>query len=545
MKTTKRLTAIVLAALAFGACQKENLLNPDSDLGGRLILEAEGMNGAKLAINGNTSHWASGDEVWINNHTYTVDLSESGQATVDVKGDNIETPIYGVYPNSIFSLRSSNNVTVALPTSYTYATCTDGGNTRQNLQSPMMAYAAGGNKLVFKHLTAAVTVEITNDFGIDLQVTSITVSSNLYKLNGSRTFDITNIVHDATAADTALAATDGEKTVTMNCNSTPLIVASGQTKQVQVPVLPVGLRNKFTITVNAKNPDDGDMTYTFTKTQASSGHALLRAQLGYAPAKFGGKFSIGSGNYVRVAPGNLQYQASTGTWRFAKHQYDVIGDDNKYIASDYSGWIDLFGFGTSGWDAGVAGYVDNHYATRAYQPYETNAGQQNYLNHDMSGDYAEADWGWHNAISNGGNQTHMWRTMETGLHTYNDYTSGKVNGMPGVIILCEGYSHPLATPLNTTYSNDYSNNTITAEDWAKMEVAGAIFLPAAGLRGEPGVQIWGADGTLFTERKFWGFYWYANSITDIMAASLNTHEMYSSMSFYKCAGCAVRLVRAD
>ena len=283
MKTTKRLTAIVLAALAFGACQKENL---DSDLGGRLILEAEGMNGAKLAINGNASHWASGDEVWINGHTYTVDLSESGQATVDVEGDNIEAPLQGVYPNSIYSSRSSNNVTVALPTSYTYATCTDGGNTRQNLQSPMMAYAADGNKLVFKHLTAAVTVEITNDFGIDLQVTSITVSSNLYKLNGSRTFDITNIVHDATSADTALAATDGEKTVTMNCNSTPLIVASGQTKQVQVPVLPVGLRNKFTITVNAKNADDADMTYTFTKTQASAGHALLRAPSSAANSKW-------------------------------------------------------------------------------------------------------------------------------------------------------------------------------------------------------------------------------------------------------------------
>ena len=529
---------MIIAAVCglVAGCQKENV--------GNLILEAEGMHGdAKLAINGNASYWAEGDQVWINGNPYTINITQSGQATVNVEGDNIESPIYGVYPTIVYGA-NSYSITLEMPSTYHYATCSDG---KQNLQSPMVAYAESGNKLFFKHVTAAVTVEITNDFGIDLQVNTITVSSNKYKLNALQEIDFRNINNNDFSVNPVEAWTDDQKTVTMNCDVEQLIVPSGQTKQVQIPVLPVGADNRFTITVNAQNPDDADMTYTFSKTQAGGNgdnYALPRAYIGYAPAKFGGKFSIGSGNYVRVAPGNLQYQASTGTWRFAKHQYDVIGDDNKYIASDYSGWIDLFGYGTSGWDAGVDGYVDGHYATRAYQPYEINAGQQNYINHDMSGDYAEADWGWHNAISNGGNQTHMWRTMAY-LHTYNTYTSGTVNGMPGVIILCEGYSHPLATPLNTTYSNDYNNNTITAEDWAKMEVAGAIFLPAAGLRGEPGVQIWGADGTLFTERKFWGFYWYANSITDIFAASLNTHEMYSSMSFYKCAGCAVRLVRAD
>lgn len=52
--------------------------------------------------------------------------------------------------------------------------------------------------------------------------------------------------------------------------------------------------------------------------------------------------TIGAAN----SPGNLQYQASTGIWRFAEHQYDYIGSGNENISTSYSGWIDLFGWGT-------------------------------------------------------------------------------------------------------------------------------------------------------------------------------------------------------
>ena len=60
-----------------------------------------------------------------------------------------------------------------------------------------------------------------------------------------------------------------------------------------------------------------------------------------------GKFAInGSGDHVYFSPGNLQYQASTNTWRFAEHQWERIGDANRNISSSFSGWIDLFGWGT-------------------------------------------------------------------------------------------------------------------------------------------------------------------------------------------------------
>ncbi|MBR7035054.1 MAG: hypothetical protein IKI25_04755, partial [Bacteroidales bacterium] len=63
-------------------------------------------------------------------------------------------------------------------------------------------------------------------------------------------------------------------------------------------------------------------------------------------------FSVSADKKVYFSQGNLQYQASTGTWRFAEHQYDIIGDgdDNANISSTNSGWIDLFGWGTSGYN---------------------------------------------------------------------------------------------------------------------------------------------------------------------------------------------------
>ena len=81
-----------------------------------------------------------------------------------------------------------------------------------------------------------------------------------------------------------------------------------------------------------------------------------------------GVFSVSDTKQVQFSQGNLQYQASTNTWRFAENQWDyvgtqipdqyghaggtVIGSDNSNISQTYSGWIDLFGWGTSGWNNG-------------------------------------------------------------------------------------------------------------------------------------------------------------------------------------------------
>ena len=118
-----------------------------------------------------------------------------------------------------------------------------------------------------------------------------------------------------------------------------------------------------------------------------------------------GIFSIGENTQVYFSQGNLQYQASTNTWRFANNQYDYVGTDNANISETYDGWIDLFGWGTSGYNHGA----------NCYQPWSTSTtcsdyyayGQDNYNLYDQTG---QADWGY-NAISNGGNSVGLWRTL--------------------------------------------------------------------------------------------------------------------------------------
>ena len=119
-----------------------------------------------------------------------------------------------------------------------------------------------------------------------------------------------------------------------------------------------------------------------------------------------GLFTINAdGNQVYFSQGNLQYQASTNTWKFAENQYDYIGDANSNISSTYSGWIDLFGWGTSGYNHGA----------NCYQPWSTSTSNSDYYaygywQYNLYDETGQADWGF-NAINNGGNTNGIWRTL--------------------------------------------------------------------------------------------------------------------------------------
>ena len=214
-------------------------------------------------------------------------------------------------------------------------------------------------------------------------------------------------------------------------------------------------------------------------------------------------FSVDSTHVVEFSKGNLQYQASTNTWRFAEHQYDIIGNNNRYISSTYSDWIDLFGWGCSGWNSGA----------NAYQPYSTSTTASDYYSdgvniNSLTDENAEADWAWHNAISNGGNQPHLWRTPThsewqyvfnerttvTNLPTPNArFAKAKVNNIYGVILFPDKYTHPtdVATPvgINATDNTGMYGNIYNMTAWNKMEQAGAVFLPVPGYRSGTSISL--------------------------------------------------------
>ncbi|MBO6056784.1 MAG: hypothetical protein J6P64_00985 [Bacteroidales bacterium] len=219
-----------------------------------------------------------------------------------------------------------------------------------------------------------------------------------------------------------------------------------------------------------------------------------------------GLFSVSSTQQVFFSKGDLQYQASSNTWRFAENQYDFVGGttndgnvygnvyensikcDNSLIAEDYTGWIDLFGWGTSGYNHGALCYQpwssfqnsDHYYAY----------GDENYNLYDQTG---LADWGC-NAMINGGNTTNMWRSLTRNEWDYviNNrittseirYAKATVNDTEGLIILPDNWNESLYS-LNNVNSHQalFNSNIITGSIWNSVfELNGAVFLPAGGFR---------------------------------------------------------------
>lgn len=181
----------------------------------------------------------------------------------------------------------------------------------------------------------------------------------------------------------------------------------------------------------------------------------------------------------------------TRTWRFAEHQWDYIGNSNSNISSSYSGWIDLFGWGTGN------------------NP--TNSSTDNDLYATFN------DWG-NNTISNGGGRRWFTLTRDEWVYVFNTrstaigirYAKANVNNVNGVILLPDDWIDSYYSLSNTNSDGaSYSSNTISASQWNTLEQHGAVFLPATGYR----------DGT----NGSYGFYW-----------SATYYDRYSAYTVYFC-----------
>lgn len=247
-----------------------------------------------------------------------------------------------------------------------------------------------------------------------------------------------------------------------------------------------------------------------------------------------GLFTINeNGGQVYFSQGNLQYQASTDTWRFAEHQWDFVGStevssgepggnvegsSNHLISDTYDGWIDLFGWGTGN------------------NPTNSSTNDEDYDTFN--------DWGY-NAISNGGNTLNQWRTLtrDEWLYVFDTrstpsgirYAKAQVNGVNGVILLPDDWSssHYGLNSTNTYYES-YSSNTISASQWNTLEQHGAVFLPAAGFRNGTDVRL--VDS--------YGYYWSTTPYSIYYARAILVKDDYLTTGSWtdREGGHCVRLV---
>ena len=236
-------------------------------------------------------------------------------------------------------------------------------------------------------------------------------------------------------------------------------------------------------------------------------------------------FSVSETQKVTFSPGNLQYHPVNNEWRFAPSQLDYIGDANSNCSSTYNGWLDLFGWSTSSTNFGVSTSTSNS---------------------DYSGSFV--DWGT-NKIGNDAPNT--WHTLTYAEWNYllNTRTNAddlvgvaQVDGVNGLIFLPDNWTCPAGVSFKSGFHHSSSSvdyyaayQTFTAEQWSKLETAGAVFLPAAGYR----------IGSDVCNVQYYGSFWSAtegNGRGDASYLSFYSGGagMYVQYRFY---GQSVRLVK--
>ena len=232
-------------------------------------------------------------------------------------------------------------------------------------------------------------------------------------------------------------------------------------------------------------------------------------------------FSVAQSHKVMFSPGNLQYctigshttveGTASGTFRFAEHQYEYLGEANALVSDTNTEWIDLLTWGSSGWHVAPSSEKDGDYDIES-----------------LCGSEAYADWGVYNAIGNDAPGT--WRTLTREEWDYlvnlragstvdgtdsARYAEATVCSVKGLILFPDQFERPnaIAPIVNINRNNfeiSFNDNNYDAEQWALMEDAGAVFLPAAGFRGGKWLSTIG-DG---------GSYWAATCNTDRQAYAL-------------------------
>lgn len=305
---------------------------------------------------------------------------------------------------------------------------------------------------------------------------------------------------------------------------------------------------------------EGGASITFEVTENATYEAYFIYTIGVPTGAINGLFSINPNHdQVYFSQGNLQYNATQGThaiatggtaqgtWRFAENQWDYIGSSNANISSTYNGWIDLFGWGTSGWNNGNVFYHpwDSQNNEIASQGYGYGPASGSYYLNDLTGPYSNADWGVYNAISNGGDKCNHWRILTQSEWNYvinlregDRFVKAQIiNGgetIKGVILLPDDWDESTYDLSFINLGNaGFDTNSITSSNWNILERAGAVFLPVAGYR--VGSEIRDAGNA--------GYYWSASCYNSGIANNIDFGLAYfMSDRYYRYGGQSVRLV---
>ena len=586
----KKLSMICMAALLVMAmsCKKnEEGTNADGK-GFRASMEAQTGDSKTHLENDGIVKWDSGDAIRVVNGVtpaacfdFTTDAVvkdgcvEFKPSSQGVDDSFFQSSYTAYYPAGIYNHETGK---VTLPATQTYAKV-NSYDSFGNGCNPMIAKSKT-EQLSFKHLCGILALQLKGT----CTVASIKLSAldETVKLWGEGTVTYNDNDEPVLTLDGNTRA--GANSITLNCG-TDGVTLNGTTATKFYFVIPAGV-DLGGISVeltdkagNVWNNSTPAMTMLIARSKVASMAeiAVETHNPNFPIGAIPGRFTINAnGDQVCFSRGNLQYQASTGIWRFAEHQYDFVGAqdlfnqnkkvgnvfengvqcDNRFTSDAYSGWIDLFGWGTSGYDDKF--------------PYMTSTTNTDYGDGDNNISGTEYDWGKHNAISNGGNTPNTWRTLtclgndkeewyyliyKRGTNSSALWAKGRITSehsatwaydmekdIAGFILLPDGWVKPDGVNFTAGQGRGYLTNSYSPEQWAVMEAAGAVFLPDAGHRyNSTGsyANVYYGDGA-----GYWTSTKYPNSTGNATIFTFGDDgAMHSYNGLSRSNGFSVRLVQ--
>ena len=541
MKKVQFFAAVLLMALGVASCQKEE---KTTILFTAKMEQAYQQDKTVLDTSSNLLSWVSGDQVRFTSGSGTFIFSTMSSATPhadDPTWADFQPQVTGsgdgsyrvVYP---FSSSHFKNRTLTLDLPAVQSTVAG-----ELTGFPMYAYSQTST-LQFRNLCGVLKFHLEQE---GATISRLELTANNGALCGEYTFE------GAIDAPTIAPVSGGtHNKVSLACSTPQNIGGSGHDFFVYLPVSPA---EGYDLTLKMYQPDGTICTKSASGIVVER-NTIYKVNIGGSYAfeqpdgRLHGLFSIGDGNQVYFSKGNLQWRSNgthavngggtaAGTWRFAEHQYDRIGYNNTRISATTTSWVDLFGWGTSG-------YHDSSDPNNTqYNPYCTSVNDvsfpynrygfgpsTNMPSPNLTGTSANYDWGVYNAISNGGDTPGQWRTLTRTEWIYlisdrtdaaNKYAVGSIdkgdgNYVEGLIVLPDDWTLPSGCTFNPGVDRDlplfhgFDHNIYTLSQWSQMEAAGALFLPSGGSR-------W--SGSVPNVHN--GYYWASTYYDQMYAQSLN------------------------
>lgn len=582
MKTKLLIAALAFAsaALVLSSCTREDIDDTLPKGAIRLIAD-DFQSNAKLGVDseGAQLHFIAGDTLWINGDSYIVNATTNGTAYIlDNNGALEGKAIYAVYPHSIvdatvFDAENPANVKIDLPAAYEYR-C-DG--TSQIVRAPLAAYRQAGNTdaLQFQHLTAAVTLKISNGNTNPIKLKSIILTNGgvtgntivAQCLAGTKNITISNNIamDQVTNGNNAPGGTSSSISVSFGSGSNNSCTIDGNSSAyIQIPILPVKAihneSNPFDVEIRAGLDLEGSIEtfeYFFKKGQQNTTEiTIAQGELAYIPVdmtigsysynnlnwgmRVDGAFSISSTQKVYFAKGNLKYYvdgdddpANPTNWAFFNSQDSILeNDDEKWrkptdglvfhsgIGTSPNRWMSLFVYGTNGTNANLLprSLPSNFSTSSTYG----NLLMESLGNHDWgkrigtnSRWFTLSKENWEYLLNN--DRMNPGTSVNEAFVAYR-YTT--INGKAGLIIYPDNFWGTLSVQ-NILTAVPTNTEQLDATKWEALQKVGVVFLPAAGQIIHR-TNIWnekpknGSIVTNVTEGRDNGtcFYWTSTYTTD-------------------------------